>query len=64
LTGIAGRIEKPISLAGGVNPEVIHQLNGLPINIFVVGGYLLNAEDKKQNAKLLFSELSQLNEGL
>ena len=47
------KIKKPIAISGGINPEVIEQLDGLPIHIFVVGGYLINAQNRTQNADLI-----------
>ena len=57
LERIIEQIDKPIFLAGGMNPQKIHQLKGLPISVFVIGGYLLNAENKLKNAINLKSEL-------
>jgi len=40
-----------ISIAGGITPNRISQTKGFPINIFVVGGYLINAENRKEKAQ-------------
>lgn len=53
-------IDIPIAIAGGINPKIIRDLNGLNIDVFIVGGYLLNAADRIRNAKNLRLALEDL----
>lgn len=40
-----------LSIAGGITPDKVAALKGLPIHVFVVGGFLLNAINKKESAE-------------
>ncbi len=55
---ITSVVSLPISLAGGINPEKVAQLKTAGVDTFVLGGYLLNADDPIEHAKLLRSALT------
>ena len=48
----------PVSLAGGITAEKVTQLCDTGVEVFVVGGYLLKADDPVAHAKLLRSALA------
>ncbi|MEK6256067.1 MAG: orotidine 5'-phosphate decarboxylase [Chloroflexota bacterium] len=48
---IAQKASAELSIAGNITPDKVTELAGLPIHVFVVGGYLLKAENKKERAK-------------
>jgi 3-keto-L-gulonate-6-phosphate decarboxylase len=43
-------LSKPIYLAGGVKPDLIRKMSGLPIEGFVVGNYLLKGPNRVEKA--------------
>jgi len=50
---LSRKINGAISIAGGIDPDKITQLKNLPIDVFVVGGYLLTAKDRKERARII-----------
>jgi 3-hexulose-6-phosphate synthase len=52
---------KPIFLAGGVEPELVRKMIGLPIEGFVVGKYLLEGSNRVEKARKLKNLISQWN---
>ncbi len=55
---ITAELTLPVSLAGGINAEKVAQLFGTGVDIFVVGGYLLRADDPINHANLLRTALA------
>ena len=50
---IAQNTSAELSIAGSITPDKVTELMGLPIYIFVVGGYLIKSENMKERAKLI-----------
>ena len=59
ILAIKGQTDAAISIAGGVNPHMVQNLNGYPVDTFVAGGYLLKAKNAKTNAIKLNSALNR-----
>lgn len=55
---ITSVLSLPVSLAGGINAQKITQLKDAGIDTFVVGGYLLKAQNLIEHANLLRSALA------
>ena len=52
---------KPIFLAGGVEPDLVRKMIGLPIEGFVVGKYLLEGSHRIEKARELQDLINQWN---
>jgi 3-keto-L-gulonate-6-phosphate decarboxylase len=52
---------KPIYLAGGVEPELVRKMIGLPIEGFVIGNYLLEGSNRTEKARALKNLVNQWN---
>ena len=52
---------KPIFLAGGVEPELVRKMIGLPIEGFVIGKYLLEGSNRIEKARELKNIINQWN---
>ena len=52
---------KPIFLAGGVEPELVRKMIGLPIGGFVIGNYLLEGPNRIEKAHELNNLINQWN---
>ena len=52
---------KPIFLAGGVEPELVRKMIGLPIEGFVIGKYLLDGANRIEKARELKDLINQWN---
>ncbi|MCB2209697.1 orotidine 5'-phosphate decarboxylase [bacterium] len=55
---VVQNVPLPVSLAGGLNPEKIAKLGDSGVDLFVVGGFLLNADDPENRAGLLKTTLA------
>jgi len=49
IIAVREQVNMEVCIAGGITPEKIKELNGIPIDIFVVGGYLLDADNRDEN---------------
>ena len=49
----AEQLQKPLSVAGGIDNEIASELAGCPVSIFVVGGYLIDSAVRKARAEKL-----------
>ncbi len=50
---VARQTKSAISIAGGIDPIRFNSLREYPIDVYVVGGYLLKAENKSESARRL-----------
>jgi 3-hexulose-6-phosphate synthase/6-phospho-3-hexuloisomerase len=55
---VVAALPMPVSLAGGLDADKIARLSNSGVDLFVVGGFLLNAADPENRASLLKTTLA------